>query len=98
MVKEFPRNNLAYQAIENAKRIYLDEGNYKAFETWAKNIDFYEVNTSEIESLAYDDAMRKFDAKITKKPFHYWAILSHNIRKETTLMQHNMHWAKVIIN
>ncbi|MCK0204094.1 tetratricopeptide repeat protein, partial [Ornithobacterium rhinotracheale] len=36
VVKEFPRNNLAYQAIENAKRIYLDEGNYKAFETWAK--------------------------------------------------------------
>ncbi|MGQ1928830.1 tetratricopeptide repeat protein [Ornithobacterium rhinotracheale] len=67
VVKEFPRNNLAYQAIENAKRIYLDEGNYKAFEEWAKTIDFYEVNTSEIESLAYDDAMRKFDAKNYKE-------------------------------
>ncbi|MBV7440388.1 tetratricopeptide repeat protein [Weeksellaceae bacterium TAE3-ERU29] len=63
IVKESPRSNLAYQAIENAKRIYLDNGDFKGFEDWAKTIDFYTVNTSEIESLAFDDAMRKFDAK-----------------------------------
>ena len=63
IVKESPRSNLAYQAIDNAKRIYLDNGDFKGFEDWAKTIDFYTVNTSEIESLAFDDAMRKFDAK-----------------------------------
>lgn len=63
VVETSPRSNVAYQAIENSKRIYIDKGDYRGFENWAKTIDFYNLNTSEIENLAYDEAMRRFDAK-----------------------------------
>lgn len=67
IAKEYPRTALAQQAIDNAKQIYLAKGDYKAFENWANQFDFYEVNTAEIQTLAYDEAMKYFDDKKYKE-------------------------------
>lgn len=63
IVEEYPKTAIAQQAIENAKQIYIDQGNFRGFENWASGIDFYEVDTAEVQSLAFDSAMQKFDAK-----------------------------------
>lgn len=63
VAESYPNTALARQAIENAKRIYIEEGRVGEFERWVAKFNYYTIDQSELETLAYDNAMRQFDAK-----------------------------------
>ena len=57
-----PGAKQAIQAIENAKRIYLNNSDYKGFERWVSRFDYYQIDVNEIQTLALDNALKSFDA------------------------------------
>ncbi len=57
----YPNTALALQAIENAKRIYLEKGNIEGFENWAKGLSYYEVDENELQQLAWEQAQEPFN-------------------------------------
>lgn len=63
IAEEYPQNAIAVQAVDNAKRIYIEEGKINEFERWAKRLDFYQIDQNELEQLAFDNAQKKFDDK-----------------------------------
>lgn len=63
VAETYPRTQLALQAIDNAKRIYVEENRLREFETWANGLGYYTVDRSELESLAYEAAKKSFDDK-----------------------------------
>ncbi|MDO5509222.1 MAG: tetratricopeptide repeat protein [Weeksellaceae bacterium] len=71
VAETYPNTDLARQAIENAKRIYFEEGRVADFERWASGFAYYSIDKAELETLAYDNAMRHYDSK------NYTAAITH---------------------
>lgn len=63
VAQDYPGTQLGLQAIEDAKRIYIEENNLREFERWANSLDYYTVDQSELENLAYQSAKKTFDEK-----------------------------------
>lgn len=63
VAEEYPQTQLALQGIDNAKRIYIEQNDLDGFERWANGLDYYQVDQSELETLAYDSAKRMYDEK-----------------------------------
>lgn len=61
VAQDYPSTQLALQAIDNAKRIYVEENNLNEFEQWVRNLDYYSIDQSELENLAYQSAKKTFD-------------------------------------
>ena len=61
VAEDYPGTQLAVQAIDNAKRIYLEENRLSEFESWANGLGYYQVDQSELENLAYESARKLFD-------------------------------------
>ena len=61
VAEDYPRTQLAVQAIDNAKRIYVEENRLNEFENWANGLGYYTVDQSELENLAYESARKNFD-------------------------------------
>ncbi|MXV38847.1 tetratricopeptide repeat protein [Flavobacteriaceae bacterium Ap0902] len=59
----YPNTQLARDAIDNVKRIYLENNNVNAFESWANSLGYYQVDQAELELLAYASANEAFDEK-----------------------------------
>ncbi|MGI9526254.1 MAG: tetratricopeptide repeat protein [Weeksellaceae bacterium] len=73
VAENYPNTALALDAIESAKRIYLEENKLNEFEQWANTLNYYQVDKSELELLAYTAANDAFDKKDYTK-----AITSYN--------------------
>lgn len=63
VAENYPSTQLALQAIDNAKRIYVEDNKLSDFETWANSLGYYQVDQSELENLAYENAKKTFDDK-----------------------------------
>ena len=63
VAENYPKTQLALQAIDNAKRIYVEENQLQEFESWANGLGYYTVDKSELENLAYEAAKKTFDEK-----------------------------------
>ena len=63
VAEDYPRTQLALQAVDNAKRIYIEENNLSEFERWANSLGYYTIDQSELENLAYQSAKKTFDDK-----------------------------------
>lgn len=63
VAKDYPRTALALEAIESAKRIYVEEGNLNGFETWANSLGYYQVDSAELEQLAFERSIKFFEEK-----------------------------------
>lgn len=63
VAEDYPSTQLALQAIDNTKRIYIEQNDLTSFERWANGLSYYQVDQSELETLAYDSAKRLYDDK-----------------------------------
>lgn len=67
VVKQFPKSKEAFQAIKNAKQIYVDQGNVDAYANWIKTVDFVSVSNTELDDATYEAAEKQYLANNTKK-------------------------------
>ena len=67
-VKRFPNSPDSYEAIANAKNIYIDKGNVDDYIKWLKKIDFIDIANSDIDNTTFQLAEKTyFESKIKKE-------------------------------
>lgn len=60
LVAEYPNSKEARQAVQTVRLIYIDLGQTEVYASWVKNLDFVEVEDSDIDLATYEAAENKF--------------------------------------
>ncbi|MAJ98632.1 MAG: hypothetical protein CBE48_001710 [Flavobacteriales bacterium TMED288] len=56
IVNEFPSKRIATEAVNNAKRAYIEIGEINNFFKWVEKLDFYDISNNSIDSLSFESA------------------------------------------
>lgn len=56
IVADYPSTDIAREAIENARSVYVDIGNVKAYADWVETLSFISLSNEELDSTAYESA------------------------------------------
>ncbi len=56
----FPNSPDAFEAVANARNIYIDEGNLDDYVNWIKNLKFINVTNSELDNTTFAVAEKKY--------------------------------------
>lgn len=66
LVAEFPNSKEAKQAVQTVRLVYIDLGQTEVYAKWVKNLDFVDVEDSDIDMATYEAAENKFLENETK--------------------------------
>ena len=89
IVNEFPSKRIATEAVNNAKRAYVEIGEINNFFKWVEKLDFYDISNNSIDSLSfesaelqylkgnYDIAFKKLNQYITNFPGGLFSLSAH---------------------
>lgn len=63
--KRFPGSPDSYEAVANARNIYIDKGNLEDYIKWLKKLDFITFNNSDIDNTTFELAEKTyFESKV----------------------------------
>ncbi len=60
VVKKFPNTPVAFQAAENIKNIYIENGQASAYGEWAKKYPWISVSNTELDDAVFTSAEEKY--------------------------------------
>ncbi len=60
IVEKFPNTPVAYQAVENIKNIYVDQGKVNDFAAWAAHYPWINVSNTELDQALFETAEEKY--------------------------------------
>ncbi len=60
VVDKFPNTPVAYQAAENIKNIYIEDGQAAAYSEWAKRYPWINVSNAELDDAVFTTAEEKY--------------------------------------
>jgi len=60
LVADFPKSEESIEAVATAKLIYIDNGKIDEYVNWIKDLDFVEVNNSELDNETYKFAEKQY--------------------------------------
>ncbi|PJX20792.1 hypothetical protein CAP47_11175 [Psychroflexus sp. S27] len=60
LVDEYPNSKEARQAVQTVRLVYIDLGQTEVYAKWVKNLDFVDVEDSDIDMATYEAAENKF--------------------------------------
>ena len=64
---QFPNSPDAFEAVANARNIYIDNGNLNEYVSWIENLKFINVTDADIDNTTFAVAEKKyFDSKVNK--------------------------------
>lgn len=66
VVAQFPSTPEALQAVSSAKLIYIDQGRVDEYGAWVSNLDFVNVEDSELDDASYKAAEQEYLANNNK--------------------------------
>jgi tetratricopeptide (TPR) repeat protein len=60
IVRLFPNSPEAFEAVANARNIYIDNDNVAAYATWVKGLKFINITNSELDNTTFAAAEKKY--------------------------------------
>ena len=60
VVRDYPKNQEAIQAVSTAKLVYVDLGRVNEYAAWVKDLDFVEVTDSELDNATFESAEKQY--------------------------------------
>lgn len=60
VAQDYPSTPEALQAVESTKMIYIDRGQVDNYATWAKSLDFVEVEDAELDHASFQTAEKPY--------------------------------------
>jgi len=56
IVSDYPATAIAREAISNARSVYVDQGDVRAYADWVETLSFVNISSSSLDSTAYESA------------------------------------------
>lgn len=60
VVKRYPNSQESLEAVSNAEKIYIDNGNIDEYVSWIKTLKFINIENSDIDNTRFASAEKKF--------------------------------------
>lgn len=67
LTKDFPRTEEAIQAVDAAKRIYMEEADLETYTNWVKSLDYISESEESLDKSSFDAAKQSLLASETSK-------------------------------
>jgi TolA-binding protein len=65
IIEKYPNTPIAYQAVENIKNIYVEQGKAEEYAQWANKYPWINVSNTELDQAVFETAQEKY---INKNP------------------------------
>jgi tetratricopeptide (TPR) repeat protein len=99
IVNMYPNSSEAFEAVANARNIYIDKGNIDDYVSWVKDLKFINITNSDLDNTTFAAAEKKYlDSKnkdeITSNLYAYTRSFPDGIHK----LKANFYLAETLYN